>query len=265
MEHVLVSAKHFDCQPGSHGLFIQLDVLKTSQTHNVPEVQGGFWGATIFQNFDFWGAQSFLRYFFSPSFRWVLPCGFCLGLAAPEAGHLCTWQPSTATTPWRSGSWRRRRPWMHRAMAAVASEEDLGREILLRDGIPLWGEVDEDVDGSSFWWILFSQFIGKFAKTFAPMFGVVLCEHKYIVTIWCILFSVFVEKISQTTFAPTLGVFLVAFTFSAPLLFQCTDKTCSIDDFSLIIFWSDHCSPKLVTNFQHHVECTLTSRLLRAR
>ena len=25
-----------------------------------------------------------------------------------------------------------------------------------------------------FWWILFSQFIGKFAKTFAPMFGVVL-------------------------------------------------------------------------------------------
>ena len=31
------------------------------------------------------------------------------------------------------------------------------------------------------WWILFSQFVGKFAQTFAPMFGVVLCEHKYIV------------------------------------------------------------------------------------
>ena len=36
--------------------------------------------------------------------------------------------------------------------------------------------------------------------------------------VWWILFSVFVEKISQKTFAPTLGVFLVAFTFSAPLL-----------------------------------------------
>ena len=41
--------------------------------------------------------------------------------------------------------------------------------------------MDEDGDGLSVWWILFSQFIGKFAKTFAPMFGVVLCEHKYLV------------------------------------------------------------------------------------
>ena len=31
-------------------------------------------------------------------------------------------------------------------------------------------------------------------------------------------------------------VFFLAFTFSAPLLLQCTDKTCSIDDFSLAIF-----------------------------
>ena len=31
------------------------------------------------------------------------------------------------------------------------------------------------------WWILFSQFVGKIAQTFAQMFGVVLCEHNYIV------------------------------------------------------------------------------------
>ena len=114
----------------------------------------------------------FSQIFFSSSFRWVLPCGFRLGFAAPEAGHRCTWQLSPATTPWPSGSWRLRQPWMRRAIRAVASEEDLGGN-LLRDGIRLWREVDEDVDGLSVWWILFSQLIGKFAKTFAPMFGVV--------------------------------------------------------------------------------------------
>ena len=79
---------------------------------------------------------------FSDIFLPFVPFGFCpaasaSGSRAPEAEHRCTRQPTTATTPWRSGSWRRRPPWMRRTTTAVASEEDLGRENLLRDGIPL--------------------------------------------------------------------------------------------------------------------------------
>ena len=49
--------------------------------------------------------------------------------------------------------------------------------------------MHEAVDGSTFWWILFSQFFEKRVKTFAPMFGVVVCEHNYIVpTFWVRLF-----------------------------------------------------------------------------
>ena len=62
--------------------------------------------------------------FFSPSFRWVLPVAWPRA-AAPEAGHRCSWQPSSAAIPWSSGSSRRRRPWMHRTKRAVASEEDI--------------------------------------------------------------------------------------------------------------------------------------------
>ena len=65
--------------------------------------------------------------FFSPSFRWVLPVAWPRA-AAPEAKHRCTGQPSKATIPWSSGSWRRRRPWMCRKKTAVASEEDIGGE-----------------------------------------------------------------------------------------------------------------------------------------
>ena len=73
--------------------------------------------------------------------------GFCLwfglGPWLPEAARRCTWQPGTAATRLSSGSSRRRRPWMRRATWAVASGG-------MRDGSPLWEEVDEDVDGSSF-------------------------------------------------------------------------------------------------------------------
>ena len=40
--------------------------------------------------------------------------------------------------------------------------------------------------------------------------------------------------------------------FSGRLCFlhaDCTDKSFSIDDFSFAVFWSDHCSPKLITTF----------------
>jgi len=73
------------------------------------------------------------------------------------------------------------------AKAAVDAQNNRGRGL----GGGYWGgkphdalgfrcEVHEAVDGSSFWWILFSQFFGKRVKTFAPMFGVVVCEHNYI-------------------------------------------------------------------------------------
>ena len=55
-----------------------------------------------------------------------------------------------------------------------------------------------------------------------PWDSVVKCMKMLMVEVFCQrLFSVFVERISQKTL-----VFFLAFTFSAPLLLQCTDKTC---------------------------------------
>ena len=152
---------------------------KHPQNHIVPQVQGGFLSGHNFQDFDFWGAQ-ILWEFFSPSFGWVLPVAWPRA-AAPEAEHRCTAQPAKATIPWSSGSSRRRRPWMLRTKRAVASEEDLGEETSWGLGIPLWGSVWRCwwfTNGSTFWWILFYLF-GKRVQTFAPMFGVVVCEHNY--------------------------------------------------------------------------------------
>ena len=47
--------------------------------------------------------------------------------------------------------------------------------------------------------------------------------------------------------------FILPSRFLHPFLLQCADKTCSNDDFSLAIFWSDHCIPKLIANFQHRL------------
>ena len=138
---------------------------KHPQNHIVPEVQGGFLSGHNFQNFDFWGARNFLR-IFSPSFRWVLPVAWPRAAAA-EATHRCTSQPTMATIPWWSGSWRRRRLWMQRPTTAVASEEDIGGETSWGLGIPLRGSEWRCwcfTDGSTFWWILFSQFVGKTSK-----------------------------------------------------------------------------------------------------
>ena len=76
--------------------------------------------------------------FFSPSFRRVLPAAWPRA-AAPEAQHHCTWQPSLATLPWLRGSSRRRQPWMCRTNTAMASEEDLGGN-LMRHGIVVRGK-----------------------------------------------------------------------------------------------------------------------------
>ena len=69
MEHVIVSAKHFDCQPGSHGLFSQLDVLKTSQTYNVSLNPGRILSGHNFPKLRLLRCPKFSQRFFSSSFR----------------------------------------------------------------------------------------------------------------------------------------------------------------------------------------------------
>ena len=68
-----------------------------------------------------------------------------------------------------------------------------------------------------------------------------------------ILFSVFVERISQKTFCTNIWCFLLPLPFLHPFLLLCTDEACSNDDFSLAIFWSDYCISKLITIFQHRL------------
>ena len=74
------------------------------------------------KTFDFSGTKNFSE-FFSPWSFWVLSAAWPRA-AAPEAEHRCIGQPSAATIPWSSGSSKPRRPWMHRAVRAVASDED---------------------------------------------------------------------------------------------------------------------------------------------
>ena len=148
---------------------------KHPQNHIVPQVQGGFLSGHNFQDFDFWGAEDFLRVFLP----FVL-LGSARGLpraAAPEAKHLFSSQLAAATIPWSSGSSRRRRPWMHRAIGAVASEEDIGGETSW--GMRLLWSV-----WRCWWFKCFVDFVYHFfwkvcqcAKTFAPTFSVVLCDH----------------------------------------------------------------------------------------
>ena len=89
-----------------------------------------FWVATISKTSTF-EVPEILWEFFSPSFGWVLPVAWPRA-AAPEAEHRCTAQPAKATIPWSSGSSRRRRPWMLRTKRAVASEEDLDEDSVVK-------------------------------------------------------------------------------------------------------------------------------------
>ena len=83
--------------------------------------------------------------------------------------------------------------------AADAKENEYGRGLgggywwgnLMKHGTPLWGSEQRCwwfTDGSTFWIFLVDTvftIFGKRVKTFARMFGVVVCEHNYIVpTLW---------------------------------------------------------------------------------
>ena len=167
-------------------------VLSTNSMHqNISKAQRSWSLGRIFEWPQFPKLRLVRRPNFSPNFSPLRSVGFCLwlglGLRPPEAAHRCTSQLSKATIPWSNGSWRRRRPWMRRANTAVASEGDIEGETSWGLGIPSWGcewRCWWFTDGSTFWWILFYLF-GKRVQTFAPMFGVVVCEHNYIVpTLW---------------------------------------------------------------------------------
>ena len=239
-------------------VFNQLDVVKTSQTYNVSLNRGRILSGHNFQNFDFWGAQSFLR-FFSPSFRLVLPRGFRLGFAAPEAKHRCTGQPRTATMPWWSGSGRPRRPWMRRTKTAVASEEDLG-------GKTSWGmgfRCEGNVKWRCWWFKIFDRYCFQFlwrvsAKIHLRQCLVLFKKHGEVnedvdgssewnvdgLSVWWIYcFTFFLENLPKH---------LHKFVFCHPVYVSCTPPFPNpINDFRLAVFCSDHCNTNLITTFQH--------------
>ena len=97
---VRVDCKHgwrgFDRTPKATVFFNQLDVIKTSQNHSVPQTQAGFWVATI-----------------------------CKTWTPEAARHRCIWRHSKATILWSRGSSKPRRLWMHRTNTALALDEDL--------------------------------------------------------------------------------------------------------------------------------------------
>ena len=107
--------------------FTQLDVITTSSKPHCSLSPGRIFEWPQFPKLRLLRCPNFLR-IFSPSFRWVLPVAWPRA-AAPEAEHRCIGHSRLATIPWSSGSSRRRRPWMRRTKPAVASEEDIGREI----------------------------------------------------------------------------------------------------------------------------------------
>ena len=140
---------------------------------------------------DFWPQFPKLRFLRRQNFlRIFLPfgsVGFCLrawamGPRLPEAGHRCIWQPSrvvvqpttatTATFRSSSGSSRPRRRWMRRPTKAVASDEDLGRENLLRQ------------------WDFFLLDASLFCGSVLPeLFALILCVvcRNICSNIWCFL------------------------------------------------------------------------------
>ena len=178
------------------------------------------WVAPIFKTSTFEVHKNFSE-FFSPSLRWVLPVAG-LGLRLPRQNTAALRSrarprfhgPAAPGGEGGRGCGGRTRPWPRRRIWGRKHREVLGFRFAGK-----WMKTKcgsgRNVDGSSF----LSDIVFR-------------CFQ---------MFSIFVERISQKTL-----VFFLAVTFSAPLLSQCTDKTCSNDDFSLAIFWSDHCIPKLI-------------------
>ena len=121
----MMVANHLDCHRG----YMAFSANSMTSRHLKTQCSLSPWkklSGHKFLNFDLEVPQIFSD-FFAPSFRLVLPAAWPPAVA-PEAKHRCTWQPTKGTIPWSSGSWRRRRPWMHRTNTAVASEEDIGGE-----------------------------------------------------------------------------------------------------------------------------------------
>ena len=181
---------HLDCQHGWHGFdrtpkktvfsanSMSSRHLKTTMLiKSMEEIEWPQFSKT----FDFWGAKKFSQRFFSPSFRLFS----ALRLPPRVRG-------SRGMTPLHYAAREG-----HDAVVARLLEAKAAVDVQNKDSRGLGGGFggkpleawDSVVKGSEmkmlmvqiFWWILFSQLIGKFAKTFAPMFGVVLCEHNYIV------------------------------------------------------------------------------------
>ena len=125
------------------------------------------------------------------------------------------------------------RPWPQRRM--------LGEETSWGLGIPLWREVKEN----KMW---------KWTKCWWFKFFVRYCFQ---------MFPIFVEGISQKTFCTNIWCFFLPSRFLRPFLLQCTDKTCSNDDFSLAIFCSTPQATVFSTNsmWSNHPENILKSTM----
>ena len=166
--------------------------------------------------------------FSPPSFHWVLLVAWPPA-EAPEAEHRCTRQPPSATIPWSSGSWRRRRLWTRRTKTAMASEGDI------------WG-------GN--FMMTWDSVVRKWMKTNVEV------DEMLMVQVFCqILFSDvfnFCGENQPKNICTNIWSFFLPARFLHPFLLQCKDKTCSNDDFSLAIFricWWFKCFVDFVYHF----------------
>ena len=182
-------------------------IFQPTQNNNVPEFQGGFLSGPNFQSFDF---------FFSPSFRWVLPMA-CLGLRLPRPNTAAQGSPqrprfrgpAAPRGEGGRGCTAYIRPW--------PPEKDIGGETSWNMGFLFWGSEWRCwwfTDGSTFWWILFSQIFGKAYQN--------ICTNVWCCCLWTQLY----------------------------LFLHFGSESLWIKYFSLEIEWHAHHNPKLFLRFQ---------------